>query len=50
MEYQDNDFRPIFCNRQSRTEYYNKQLLLTIMMQLALQKNSYKHSWHNPYF
>ena len=39
----------MFRNRQSRAEYEYKQLLLTIMIQLALQKNSYNHSWHNPY-
>ena len=50
MDYVDNNYPIIFCNRQSREEYYNKQLLLTIMMQLAFQKNSYKHLWHNPNF
>ena len=50
MDYVDNNCPIIFCNRQSREEYYNKQLLLTIMMQLAFQKNSYKHLWHNPNF
>lgn len=50
MDYVDNNCTIIFCNRQSREEYYNKQLLLTIMMQLAFQKNSYKHPWHIPNF
>jgi hypothetical protein len=40
----------IFNNRQSAIEYQNKQLMLVIMMQLALQSNSYKYSWHNPNF
>lgn len=40
----------IFNNRQSAIEYQNKQLMLAIMMQLALQSDNYKHPWHNPYF
>ena len=40
----------IFSNRQSAIEYQNKQLMFTIMMQLALQSKSYKHPWHNPNF
>ena len=50
MDYEKNVCPLMFRNRQSRAEYYNKQLLFTIMMQLAFQKNSYKQSWHNPYF
>jgi hypothetical protein len=40
----------IFNNRQSAVEYQNKQLMLDIMMQLALQSNSYKYPWHDPNF
>jgi hypothetical protein len=40
----------IFNNRQSAIEYQNKKLMFDIMMQLALQSNSYKHPWHNPNF
>lgn len=37
----------IFNNRQSAAEYRNKQLLLTIMMQLSLQSKNTKHLWHS---
>ncbi len=37
----------IFNNRQSAIEYQNKQLMLVIMMQLALQSNCYKHCTEN---
>lgn len=37
----------IFCNKQSAEEYKNKQLLLTIMMQLSLQSKNTKHLWYN---
>ena len=32
-------------NRASKQEFYNKQLLLTIMMQLASQSKNNKHLW-----
>ncbi len=50
MDYEKNVCPLMFRNRQSREEYYNKQLLLTIMIQLAFQKNNYKHPWYNPNF
>lgn len=50
MNYSNNICPTMFHNRQSWIEYYDKQLLLTIMIQLAFQKNSYKHLWHNPNF
>ena len=37
-------------DRQSRAEYQNKLLLITIMMQLAFAKNDNKHLWHNRKF
>jgi len=40
----------IFNNRQSAIEYQDKKLMFDIMIQFALQSNSYKHPWHNPNF
>ena len=40
----------MFNNRQSAIEYQNKQLMIKIMIQLALQNKSYKYPWHNPNF
>ena len=40
----------IFNNRQSAIEYQDKKLMFYIMIQFALQSNSYKHPWYNPNF